>query len=122
MDTGLHTIAVEPEGAGKTKVTLDGVDLSDALYGLDLRFRSGEPAEAMLAIAKGRVLPAPFEGLAKVFVQGGEPTEVIDDFLASVDPDLLEQAALEGLGLGDGEGSMAGAFLAVLRRWARGDE
>lgn len=119
METGLHTLAIAPAGAGAYSVSLDGVDVSTAVSGIDLQFRSGQPAAALIALSPQADVSA-FEGLARVEVAEPSAGTEVEDFLAAIDPEILESEALANLGLGDG-GSMAGAFLTVLQRWARGD-
>jgi hypothetical protein len=64
---------------------------------------------------------AAFEGLARVAV--GVPTSparIVTEFLAAIDPVLLDQAALNRADYGGGEGATARAMLATLTEWANG--
>lgn len=62
-----------------------------------------------------------FEGLARVAVAVQQsPGDLIAEFLAAVDPVLLDQEALNRSDYGGGEGATARAMLATLTDWARG--
>lgn len=50
------------------------------------------------------------------------PGDTLDEFLSSVDPELLERRALSNMGMGDGgPGATAKAILSEFRRFVRGD-
>lgn len=62
-----------------------------------------------------------FEGLARVAVGVSKsPGDLVAEFLAEVDPVLLDQEALNRSDYGGGEGATARAMLATLTEWARG--
>lgn len=62
-----------------------------------------------------------FEGLARVAVGvPRSPGQLVADFLAEVDPALLDQAALNRADYGGGPGATARAMLATLAEWAQG--
>ncbi|MFI2620389.1 hypothetical protein [Streptomyces sp. NPDC018584] len=62
-----------------------------------------------------------WEGLARVAVAvDRSPADLIVAFLAEVDPELLDQAALNRADYGGGKGATARAMLATLTEWARG--
>lgn len=62
-----------------------------------------------------------FDGLARVAVGvSRSPGQLVADFLASVDPKLLDQEALNRADYGGGEGATARAMLATLTDWAKG--
>ncbi|MFD9443413.1 hypothetical protein [Streptomyces sp. NPDC060001] len=62
-----------------------------------------------------------FEGLARVAVGiSRTPGELVADFLAEVDPVLLDQEALNRSDYGGGQGATARAMLAILTEWAQG--
>lgn len=63
---------------------------------------------------------AAFEGLARVAVGVTRtPGEIVAEFLAQVDPVLLDQQALNRADYGGGEAATARAMLAVLTEWAQ---
>lgn len=65
---------------------------------------------------------AAFEGFARVAVGiAKSPGDVVADFLAQVDPVLLDQAALNRADYGGEPGATAVAMLATLTEWARGE-
>jgi len=62
-----------------------------------------------------------FDGLARVAVGIPQtPGELIADFLAQVDPALLDQEALNHADYDGGPGATARAMLTVLAAWAKG--
>ncbi|WP_051947307.1 hypothetical protein [Streptomyces scabiei] len=64
---------------------------------------------------------AAFEGLARVAVGvATSPAQIVAEFLAAIDPVLLDQAALNRADYGGGEGATARAMLATLTEWAHG--
>lgn len=64
---------------------------------------------------------AAFEGLAQVVVGVSKtPGDLIAEFLTEVDPQLLDQAALNRSDYGGGPGATARAMLQTLAEWARG--
>lgn len=64
-----------------------------------------------------------FEGLARVAVGiSKSPGDLVAEFLAEVDPALLDQAALNRADYGGGPGATARAMLATLTEWARGQK
>lgn len=64
-----------------------------------------------------------FEGLARVAVGvTRSPGEIVAGFLAEVDPEILDQQALNRSDYGGGSGATARAMLATLTEWAKGGE
>lgn len=62
-----------------------------------------------------------FEGLARVAVGVTRtPGDIVTAFLAEVDPEILDQQALNRSDYGGGPGATARAMLATLTEWARG--
>lgn len=64
-----------------------------------------------------------FQGLARVAVGVAKtPADQITEFLAGVDPQLLDQEALNRADYGGGPGATARAMLQTLSEWARNTE
>lgn len=62
-----------------------------------------------------------WDGLARVAIGVSQsPADLIADFLAEIDPVLLDQEALNRSDYGGGPGATAVAMLATLTDWARG--
>ncbi|WP_042174548.1 hypothetical protein [Streptomyces sp. NBRC 110035] len=62
-----------------------------------------------------------FEGLARVAVGVSQtPGELVAAFLAEVDPEILDQQALNRADYGGGPGATARAMLQTLTEWAKG--
>lgn len=64
-----------------------------------------------------------FEGLARVAVGVPQtPGDLVKEFLAQVDPVILDQEALNRSDYGGGKGATARAMLAILAEWATGQK
>lgn len=64
---------------------------------------------------------AVFEGLARVAVGVTQtPGDIVASFLSEVDPELLDQQALNRSDYGGGPGATARAMLQTLAEWAQG--
>lgn len=98
---------------GNGNVVVNGVDLSDQVTGVALVARPREVTKLTLEL----VGEGPVEGLGEVTVV--RSSAGLAAFLANIDPDELEQAALTRLG-GLGDGSLTAAMLTVLAEWADG--
>ncbi|WP_329492528.1 hypothetical protein OG618_37175 (plasmid) [Kitasatospora sp. NBC_01246] len=104
-------------------VHLDGQDVSKLVRGYGLRHFVGEPPEAVLYLAKGRVSSL-FDGLVRVVVADEQPDtgEAVATFLAGIDPDLLANAVLRRTDLDGGRNELTRAALRQLIDWAQGRE
>ncbi|WP_329126028.1 hypothetical protein [Streptomyces sp. NBC_01353] len=103
------------------RVQVDGTDLSRSLRGYTLEHRIDQPPLLVLYAAATRG-PLEFEGLAHVVVgeEQQNPAETIADFLRSLDPQTLEQAALNRDDLGQDRYALARAMLQQAADWAQG--
>ena len=64
-----------------------------------------------------------FDGLARVAVGiQRSPGEIVAGFLAEVDPEILDQQALNRSDYGGGPGATARAMLQTLTEWAKGGD
>lgn len=116
--TDPHQVRIT-SGAGGGTVALDGVDLSRLVQGYTLHQVAGQPAQLMLEFAPGRPV-AEYDGLARVAVGVPyEPGEAADRFLAAIDAQLLEEAAMHRMDLAGGR--FTAAVVEQLRQWARGE-
>ncbi|MET9436874.1 hypothetical protein [Streptomyces sp. NPDC006551] len=102
-------------------VQIGDADLSDQLRAFTLEQRLGQPPMLVLYAVPHRD-GAVFEGLAHVVVgeEQPDPGQIIADFLTSLDPQALEQAALYRDDLGDERYALTRAMLAQAADWARG--
>ncbi|WP_406738570.1 hypothetical protein OG365_24440 [Streptomyces sp. NBC_00853] len=113
-----HRIRITSDISGGT-VALDGVDLSRLVHGYTVHQRAGHPAQLILEFAPGRLV-AEYDGLAQVAVGVPyEPGEAAERFLAAIDTQLLEQAAMHRMDLAGGR--FTAAVVEQLRQWARGE-
>lgn len=125
MDTPAPSIGDRPRQvritADGTTGTLhiDGVDFSNLVYAYALQQQAGQPPQLILH-AHPHKQGAEFDGLAHVVVgEEPEPGQAIADFLSSIDPKALEQAALNREDLGDDRYGLARAMLAQAADWAQ---
>lgn len=103
-------------------VFLDSADISQSVRGWAIEQRSPDerPLVVLHVLPKDGVL---FEGLARVAIgQPADPTEAFVEFLTSVDPKTLENAALNRDDLGNERYDLARAMLAQLAEWATGEK
>lgn len=94
---------------------VDGVDISDAVHSLAFRMDAQEAPQLLVEVAPHRSQEIEATGVEVTYV-------VLDDpagWLRSIDPKLLERAALDGAGMGDGASS-AELILKALIRMAEG--
>ncbi|MFF8610789.1 hypothetical protein ACF06X_33325 [Streptomyces sp. NPDC015346] len=115
-----HRVRITTDGITST-VQLGDVDLSDQLRAFTLEQRLGQPPMLVLYAAPHRD-GAVFDGLAHVVVgeEQPAPAQLIADFLTSLDPQALEQAALDREDLGDDRYALARAMLQQAADWAQG--
>lgn len=106
---------------GTAVIALDGVTLPAGevtAYSLHHSVIDGLP---LLVLHTRQPAGAAFEGLARVAVGIPQtPGEIVAEFLASVDPVLLDQQALNRSDYGGGPGAAARAMLDTLTEWAQG--
>jgi hypothetical protein len=108
--TQTREIQLELDALGNGTCVIDGIDLSDQVGRVTFDSRAGQPTMVYLEAKRGGVIQA--QGL--VLDRTGGVEEVLQ-FLRSVDPQALEVAALELLGLDGSADSIGGAMLAVLQ-------
>lgn len=117
----LARIRVYLDATGPQSVLVNGEDVVDRVAEVGLKASPGQPPELWL-MHRGE-LDLEGDGIVKVALveQGAvsaSDSDVICEFLDSIDPAELETRALESLGLGDAGGTQA--MLDQLKRWARG--
>lgn len=104
---------------GASTVTVAGTDVTNLLEGYTLEHRMHQPPILMLhAVPRDGIT---LEGLAHVVVgEERDPGPLIAAFLSNIDPQRLEEAALNRDDLGDGRYAVISAALAQLADWAQG--
>lgn len=100
-------------GGRDTKIEVDGKPVSDACS-IAVKSEVGGATKVYIELVAGGTLEG--EGIVHVVKDG---TTAVADWLAMIDPDELEQAALAGMGALSGL-STGAAMLEVLRGWAGG--
>ena len=115
-----HGLRIESQ-PGTATVSIDGTSLPAGTvtgYVLQHDIAGGLP----LAVLHTRHADqAVFDGFARVAVGVSKsPGEIIAEFLADVDPVLLDQTALNRSDYGGGQGATARAMLQTLAEWAHG--
>lgn len=114
MDVASFKIAASPFGA---TIEVNGQDITDQVGAAEIRVADGQPTTLTLHhIGDGTI-----EGQG--IVQVVEPSDLdevdlICSFLAGIDPDQLDNDALNDT---DASANLTGAMLAQLQRYARGE-
>lgn len=101
-------------------VHVGDTDLSRHLRGYTLEHRADQlPLLVLYGNARGGAV---FEGLARVVVgeEPADPAQAIVDFLSSLDPQALENAALNRDDLGGERYDLTRAMLRQITDWAQG--
>lgn len=108
---------------GHATISIDGSPLPPGTvtgYTLQHDVLGGLP---MLVLHTRQPEGAEFDGLARVAVGVTRtPGEIVAAFLAEIDPELLDQQALNRSDYGGGPGATARAMLQTLTDWAKGGE
>ncbi|GAA1919808.1 hypothetical protein [Streptantibioticus ferralitis] len=118
-DSAGHHVRLRVDGQ-TTIIEIDGECIDPrGLRGYTISQVPGEPAHLVLHLADSG--DTNFDGLARVSVADvTDPGPAVAEFLAAIDPDELERAALTRPDLGAGPGSLTRAMLAQLGEWACG--
>jgi len=117
-----HGLRIESQ-PGSATISIDGTSLPTGVvtgYVLQHDIAGGIP----LAVLHTRHADqAVFDGFARVAVGVPKsPGEIITEFLAQVDPVLLDQTALNRSDYGGEQGATARAMLQTLAEWATGQK
>jgi hypothetical protein len=102
------------------EVWLNGERIERQIAGVHLKAGFGEPSEAVLVLGP-RASTGTFEGLARVAI--GEPPDpgpAAAAFLSAIDPEILEQTALNRIDLDPGPHGLTKTMLRQLVEWANG--
>lgn len=115
-----HGVRIDAQ-PGHATITLDGIPLPrDQVTGYSLH-HDIQAALPTLVVHTRQPAGAAFEGLARVAVADPRPdSAIVLDFLSTVDPADLENAALNRDDLGPGQYDLTRAMLRQLANWARG--
>ncbi|MFD7980186.1 hypothetical protein [Streptomyces sp. NPDC059071] len=120
-----QTFADEPRSVRITatgsiaSVVVDGTDMSKALTGYTLEHRAGQPP--LLVLHPSPWHDVAFDGFAHVAVAADpDPGPAITEFLRSINPAALDQAALQRDDLDGSPNELTKAMLALLTDWAEG--
>lgn len=114
-------------GPRTAEVTVDGHRVEKQLQGITVHADAGDPSTQGLPVVTLRLAPhaaigANLEGLARVYVEEvvSEPGPAAAAFLAAIDPEELEKAALVRPDLSNEPHGLTAAMLAQLQEWASG--
>ncbi|MFF3337815.1 hypothetical protein [Streptomyces flavidovirens] len=118
-DDNLHSVRITARGQ-KAAIEIDGQRVEPgALSGYTVGHHEGEPPQVVLY--SGEYVETAFEGLARLAVADmPDPGPAAAVFLAAIDAEELERAALARPDLGTGPHSLTQAMLIQLGEWARG--
>lgn len=116
-----HGVRIDAQ-PGHATITLDGTPMPPGtVTGYTLQHDIAGGIIPLVVLHTRQPDGLAFEGLARVAVGVSKsPGQLVEAFLAEVDPALLDQAALNRADYGGGEGATARAMLATLSEWARG--
>lgn len=116
----------EGKGPGRAFVELDGRDISKHVYGVHIHAEAGRDLpQVVIELAGNATVETAFEGLAEVAVINPDP-EPLDPgpaaavFLAAMDPEELERAAMNRIDLTNDRAGGTAAILRQLIEWANG--
>lgn len=115
-----HAVRIDAQ-PGHATISIDGTPMPPGTvtgYTVQHDILGGLP---MLLLHTRQPDGAAFEGLARVAVGVTKtPGEIVAGFLAEVDPEILDQQALNRSDYSGGPGATARAMLQTLTEWARG--
>jgi len=102
-------------------IEINGHDVTSAIAGVQVARISAEPlAHVTLHLMAEAELDLEGVDIQVVSPTSGSPAEGLAEFLGSIDPGELEQAALAAMnGLDGGPANVGEAFVAVLKEWAK---
>ncbi|MFJ7990333.1 hypothetical protein [Streptomyces sp. NPDC096351] len=101
------------------EILVDGADMSAGLAGYTLTQETGQPPSLVLYPSRQHTVD--FTGFARVQVaEPSDPAPVIVGFLRAINPDALDQAALDRDDLDGSPSELTKAMLAQLIDWAEG--
>ena len=113
----MTSFSLFPNPVGPGRVEIDGEDVSDRVAGVQVDAAIGQATVVTLMVQAGGVVEG--DGIVQVANPSAvDDAAIICDFLANVDPALLEQEAFRRLG--PGQMNTTAAALAVLADLARG--
>ncbi|MER6086831.1 hypothetical protein [Streptomyces bluensis] len=115
----LHSVRITGRGP-KAAIVVDGRRVDPGAFkGYAISHQEGESPQIVLHA--GDYTESVFEGLARVAVaDASDPGPAAAVFLAAIDAQELERAALARSDLGTGPRSLTEAMLTQLQEWARG--
>lgn len=115
-----HGVRIDAQ-PGHATITLDGTPLPEGQVTGYTLHHDIQAALPTLVVHTRQPAGAAFEGLARVAVADPRPdSAIVLDFLSTVDPADLENAALNRDDLGPGQYDLTRAMLRQLANWARG--
>lgn len=118
-DEDLHSVKITAR-APKAAIEINGRRVGPGAFnGYAISHHEGESPQVVLSA--GDYTEAAFEGLARVSVaEASDPGPAAAIFLAAIDAEELERAALARPDLGTGPQSLTQAMLLQLQEWAHG--
>lgn len=118
----VQPFTVGPDDRGGQKVTLAGQDISDHLSGVEISMTGGVPyADVLLHVNPARAMHPEIDVLARVVVAAEPDIGVaVTRFLTAIDPQSLQDAALNRPDLGRGPQDLTKAMITQLIEWANG--
>lgn len=113
MDVAKFVVRATPFGAA---IEVNGDDISSQVGAAEIRVADGQPTTLTLHhIGEGSIEG---EGIVQVVNPEQADADIICSFLAGIDPDQLDNDALNGA---DASSNVTAALLQTLQRYARGE-
>jgi hypothetical protein len=121
-DGSVHDVKIRMLGPGHGEILLHGLDIASDVQGFQVTAMPGDPIPEVVLMLNARAASnLVYEGMARVVVgEAPDPGPAAATFLEAMDPELLEQKAMERVHEFPGRGGTTAAILAVLRDWANG--
>ena len=112
----------ETTGPGVAHLYLGDTDISPRVAGMHFEHVASQLPVVTLSLNSLATDEVMFDGLARVQIAEASTGTEVAEFLAEIDPDQLEKAALNRPDLGTGPNSLTAAMLTQLIDWSLGKD
>lgn len=120
-DPDEHPVKIKMKGPGRAEILLHGVDIAPDLVGFQLTASPTDVPELVLLVGGRTSSGTDYEGMTRVVVgEQPDPGPAAAAFLAAIDAEALEKAALNRPDLDSERYGGTRAMLAQLIEWAQG--
>lgn len=119
----VRSVVIDTRVPGSPTITIDGQDVKNDVAGIVIEMDPKHTPRVTLTVPADRVQATHFEGLAVtelMTVAQPDPGPAAAAFLAAIDAETLEKAAMNRLDLLNGPHELTKAMLRQLTEWADG--